>query len=383
MKAMQHEARAVLIAIGMCCPVAAIAEARQDSPAKTPAPARAPGAAPADAQRFRDAVERSQLREKALDMLVAAVLSADPLARANALEGLHAAPKRAEDAVRAALTDDNAGVRFVAAMTVGQLKLRQSAPFVETLLNDSDPRVRGAAIFALVKCGKQPDQTSLADMLQSDDPRIRSEAARLVGFIGNPSAAPMLKAAAADADARNRQLYGPNPSEQRFQLERLFQLQVAEALVRLGEGTALDSIRAALYPSSREGFESAAVAAQILGGLKDEKAAPMLVELIEQTVPGSPPAADPRQREYVQPREVRLAAAMALAQMNFPDGVYVAEMYEKDADPAVRAQAAFVFGAVGRASDLARLETLMSDEVEMVRISAGASVLKILERSGR
>jgi HEAT repeat protein len=368
------------------------------------APSRAPSENPSGpgSDRFKTAVERSQLRERALDLLVEASLGADPLLRANAIEGLQAAPKRAENAVRAGLQDENAGVRFVCAMTVGQLKLRASVPFVEPLLSDPDPRVRGAAILALTLNGKKIDQTPLAQLLASDDARIRAEGARLVGLVGNPTAIPMLKSSAAAADRRNRLSNGGAQSETQYQLERLFQLQLAEALARLGDASALDSLRAALYPSSREGFESAALAAQILGLLKDTKSAAQLVELVEQRVtpedggaaPGGAPGdaaptgrgsrrdgkSGPRQGEFLQPKEVRLAAAGALAQMGYPDGMYVARSYMNDAEPAIRAQSAFVLGWGGQVQDLASLEGLMSDSDGMVRVSAAAAAVRALSR---
>lgn len=365
------------------------------------------GSAPSpESERFKSAVERSQLRERALDLLVEASLGADPLLRANAIEGLQAAPKRAENAVRAGLQDENAGVRFVCAMTVGQLKLRGSVPFVEPLLNDADPRVRGAAILALTLNGRKVDQTPLAQLLAADDARIRAEGARLVGLAGNPSAIPMLKSSAAAVDRRNRLSNGGAQSETQYQLERLFQLQLAEALARLGDASALDSLRAALYPSSREGFESAALAAQILGLLKDTKSAAQLVELVEQRVtpedggaaPGGAPGGAPGdaapagrgsrrdgksasgQGEFLQPKEVRLAAAGALAQMGYPDGMYVARSYMNDAEPAIRAQSAFVLGWGGQVQDLTALEGLMSDADGMVRVSAAAAAVRALSR---
>src|SRR5687768_5713567 len=60
------------------------------------------------------------LREPAISLLLQASDSPSPLLRANALEGLHSAPEHVEQVVRRALGDENRGVRFVAAMSVGK-----------------------------------------------------------------------------------------------------------------------------------------------------------------------------------------------------------------------------------------------------------------------
>lgn len=322
-----------------------------------------------------DLVAQSALRERALQVLTDGAVSNNALIRANSIEGLQVAPSRAEAAARAGLTDENPGVRFVAAMTVGTLRLKDSAPFLEPLLDDSDPRVRCAAMFALTRLGKPVDLTPLAQLLEDPDPRYRSEAARVLGELGNPSAIPMLRTAAAQSTRTGTNSGG----EGRYQSERIFQLQVAEALARLGDQGASDSIRAALYPAAREGFESAALAAQILGNIRDSKAVGQLVDLIEQVAPGSRQFEDPRKNTFVQPPEVRLAAARSLAQMGYPGGMYVAEMYEKDPNPAVRSQVAFVFGAGGRPGDLKALERLMADPSPMVQVAAAAAALRLLE----
>lgn len=328
--------------------------------------------------RFRSQVTRSQLRERAIEMLSKAVLDPSPLIRANALEGLQSAPKRAEAAVRAGLSDENAGVRFVAAMTVGQLKLKTSSAFVEPLLADPSPQVQAAAIYAMAQCGRNPDPSPLGSMLMDSDARVRSEAARIVGLLGNPSAIPMLKSAAAEADRRNRMMGGA--SDQQFQLERVFQLQVAEALSRLGEPNASDPIRAALYPQGREGLESAAFAAQLLGDLKVEKAVAELVDLVEQATPETAKNKDARQRQFVQPKEVRLAAATALAKMGYRDGLYVAEQFRADEDPAVRAQAAFLMSQGARIADIPALEAMLDDPSPVAAVAAAAATLKALDR---
>lgn len=318
-------------------------------------------------------IEKSELRERSLALLQELARSDNALLRANAVEGLQPAPARCEPLVRAALTDDNVGVRFAAAMTVGRLKLKSSAPLVRPLLSDTDPSVRASAIFALSKTGQNVDQTELASMLMSGDLRARSNAAYILGELGNPSATPMLR----DAARQN------NPGEAPIGV-RLFRLQLAEALVKLGDKPSADVIEAALYPSNRDDFEAAVLAAQIIGEVKIEKAAGQLVNLIEMQPTGSPKPADPRQGVYLQPRELRLAAAASMAKLGYYGGWYVGDSYASDPEPAVRAQAAFVLGATAKRetvnASISRLEKLLDDDNPMVQCSAAAAMLKMLER---
>ncbi len=319
-------------------------------------------------------IEKSQLRERCLAMLQDMARADNALLRANAIEALQPAPSRCEPVVRAGLADENLGVRFIAAMTVGKLKLKTSAPMVRPLLSDPDPSVRAAAIYALVRTGNAADQTELSALLMNGDARARANAAFILGELGNSSAVPMLRDAA-------RQ---PAPANAPASV-RLFRLQLAEAMVKLGDKTAGDTLEAALYPSSREDFEAAVLAAQIIGEVKIEKAASQLVNLIEQQPSGAPRAADPRDATYLQPRELRLAAAAALAKMGYRGGWYVGDMYAKDPEPAARAQAAFVLGATAHKQTLnpsiSRLENMLEDESPMVRCSAAAALLKVLERN--
>ncbi len=347
-----------------------------DSRAAAPAPAAGGNPAPI-AQ-----VNRSAARERAIQILLEAALSREPLHRANALEGLLPVPSRVEAVARAALADDNVGVRYAACIVIGKLKQKSSLPMVEPLVNDPDPRVQGAALYAISRCGKPVNFTPLARALQHPDYRVRAEAARVLGDLGNRTATPMLRAAAANVESGD------------LVEAKLFRLQIAEAMVKLGEPDVIDSVRAALFPPTRNDYEVSVLAAQILGELKDQRAARDLIRVIEQradaaqatstpiTPPGAsqPSSAPADTREYAQPRELRLAAASALGKMGYPDGVYVADDFAADPDPLVRQQAALVLGDAGLPRSLAQLDGMMVDPSPEVRIAAAAAALKLIER---
>lgn len=322
-----------------------------------------------NAQRARKAPEKpsvieiSALRERALEILNEAAFSDSALMRANAIEGLHPVPGRAEQVIRMALADENVGVRYAAATSVGILELDNAAEAVRPLLSDSDDRVRAASIFALHQLGEDVNINPLARLLQSRDARTRSSVVWLLGEMGNPSAIPMLK------DAADQKTWG-TPIE-----DRLFRLQVAEALIKLDELEAISSLRAALYPSSQSEFEVAVLAAQIIGEVEDRAASAQLVTLIEAQTDAS----TPRDPQWIYPPELRLQAAAALAKMGFDDGTYVADAYLDHRNDAIRAQSAYVLGEIGNEANLPRLEALLEDESPLVQVYAASAIIKILE----
>jgi len=326
-------------------------------------------------RRYVSLVEQSRLRERCIDLLLASAASENPLLRANAIEGLSNAPTRIEPVIRSGLVDENAAVRFVATMSAGRLRLRSMSRRLWQLRNDSDPRVQAAALFALVQVGESVDLSPLAQFLAHPNPQVRAEAARVLGELGNPSASAMLKAAAARPAPTSAKSDGTSRIA-----EQLFQLQVAEALVKLGHRGESDAIRAALYPPAREGFEAATLAAQILGAVHDERAIGQLVDLIEQRVPGTGESDDPRRDQFLQPPELRLATARSLAQMGYPGGLYVGQTYAHEPNPVLRSQAAFVLSQAGGQPQIAELAEMLDDPSPIVQVAAAASILELLDR---
>ncbi len=314
-----------------------------------------------------DAITQSALRERSLELLTREALSESAMLRANSIEALHPVPTRAEAAARAGLTDSNIGVRYVATMTVGKLKLSGMTPAVRPLLQDPEPLIRAAAIYALARNGEKVDQTPLGQLLMDSNPRVRSNTAYLLGELGNPSAIPMLKEA-----ARMRAM---GDSTQ----VRLFNLQVAEALIKLGELDSANSLEAALYPKLAEDFEAAVLSAQIIGEVKNRRAIWQLVNLIETQATGASGGELTGKVAYLYPKELRLAAATALAKMGEIDGVFVADELVGHPDPVIRSQVAFLYAATGQRAYLRRLEPMLSDDSPLVRVAAAAGILKLID----
>ncbi len=318
------------------------------------------GRAPAvTASKFKDPVALAALRERAVSVIESGVRSPEAEVRANSIEAANKLPARMENLVALGLTDTNEGVRTVSAMSVGRSKLDRLTPAANTLRNDPSPYVRSAAIFALAMNGREVDLSPLATMLNGDgSTRVRAHVAFILGELGNPSAAPMIKAAGRQNAAR-----AANAGQTDTQL---MQLQFAEALVKLtNDGSSLESLRAALYPSRPEELEATALAVQILGQVRDRKSVDNLIYL----------ASYKDESGNLLPAEVRLSVAGALARMGMPQGAFMAEQYWKTEIPAVRAQCAYVYGVTGGPQNLERLETLLGDAEERVRVAAADGVL--------
>lgn len=306
-----------------------------------------------------DTVAVSSLRERALVLLEGMARDESPEIRANAVEALSAAPGRLDAALPAALADENQAVRTVGAMSVGREKLDRSLPLVEPLLNDPSPYVRAAAIYAMRSNDPSFNPSALAPILLGDpSPRVRSHVAFILGELGDPSAKGLLR------QAGKQRLPRAAAAE-----TRLFQLQIAEALVKLGDDSQLEAVRAALYPSSPDELEGVALAIQILGEVGDRGA-------IDQLIYRSGAKDDSGQ---MLPPEIRLAIAASLARLGLTEGSFIAEEYVDSERPTVRAQAAHVLGQTGRSQHLGRLEQMMDDPEAMVRLAAAAAILRMTE----
>lgn len=299
-----------------------------------------------------------ELRAGALRLLSQAADSTNALLRANATEAMQAARRdEAESIVRLGLADENRGVRFVAAMTVAELEMADLATLVEPLLDDPSGSVRAAAILALHRTGREVDPTPLSGMLMTNDAELRGNAAMVLGELGNPSAIPMLRSALRE------------PLEMTtVTRQRIVELQIAEAMVKLGRTSELEVIHAALFNPEQQA-ELVALACQILGRLGDPTYAPAMEN-----------KALTRGRQE-QPAEVRLAAATALAHLDPSKApISVPLEFVKHDRYELRAYAAASLGWFGDPLALGALRSLLADENPVVQVAAAGSILRITSR---
>lgn len=303
-----------------------------------------------------DAVKMSQIREKAIQVIEESAASPDGQVRGYACEGASLVPNRLGSILVKGLDDPTPGVKAMAAVASGRVKYLPAAAKASSLTNDPSPFVRISAIYALSKLGKPIDPSPLAGYLTGSEPLpVRSQSAWVIGEIGNRSALPMLRAAAIENIARSRPLE-----------VQIFQLQCGEARVKLGDNEPIEGIRAALFPARPEDFETAVLAVQIIGEVKDARSMDQLIYLSEyRDGRGNP-----------MPAEFRLACATAIAKLGLDRGAFLADEYAQDPNPTIRQQAASVYGYTAKPQHFPTLEAMMNDPVPMVRVVAASSVIR-------
>jgi len=313
------------------------------------------------APRGAASIERSHRELKAVAVEILLGLSDDPSPeiRANALEALQGHTASLESVAALGLSDRSAGVRSVAAMVVGKQGLGELSPMLEGLAKDLSPFVRASAMFALAKlrgAGVDVDLTPLSVMLlESEDIRVSSHAAFVLGELGNGSAIPLLQ------QAGGRQ-WGQTAPIRR----QLFRLQIAEAMIKLGDVESMDAVRSALYPSRPEELEATALAVQIIGEVRDRGAIDQLIYLVDEN------------SDRPMPAEVRLAVAGALAKLGLLEGGFIADEYSQNENAVIRAQAAAVYGRTGQGEHLPKLEGMLLDDSAQVRAGSAGAILEIL-----
>lgn len=328
-------------------------------------PARSAGEGPAS----------GSLRERAVQEILAASRSGDVQLRANAMEAAALLPDRVPSLVRLGLEDANPVVRFAAAVIAGQQKLVDLVPALQKRLEDehrlleaarerlteahgagrdtsslvSDVEalvsVRGAILYAMRRCGRKVDVSDLSGMLASRSPGLRGNAATLLGLLGDRSAVPMLQEAAGRAMPRASAVQ-----------DRLVAVQLAEAVVRLGDDSALDPIRAAAYSDLPE---VRVQAVDSLGQLGDRRMEPAMKQMLAS-----------------KHEELKVIAARSLARLGDHEGLEVLLAGAGSEEPILRALAASSLGWFAEAKASAAVEKLLGDPVPQVRLAAATAVLR-------
>ncbi|NOG55540.1 MAG: HEAT repeat domain-containing protein [Planctomycetes bacterium] len=317
-----------------------------------------------------DPVAVEALRAEALQYLQEMTADPYPGYRANAIEALADVPEVGEQVARTGLSDENPAVRYASAMVIGRRLYASSAPLVNALVRDVDPSVRLASLYAMKRNGYRVDLTPLADALRSSpDARVRANAAYILGELGDPTAITLLR------DALTYDVPKSTVAD-----IRIYQLQVAEALVKLGDHNSLSRLRAPLYTRDPADGEIAAFAAAILGRVGDRSSIPDLVKIVAMW------------KEYRYSAEIRLAAMGSLAQLGQPpDPEMIAEYLgpEFQADEAnvwvrgVRSQATYVLGLIESSEVVLPylVGLYRTDGDDLVRIPAAAGLLNHLPAS--
>lgn len=309
-------------------------------------------------------MDEQELRDDAVAYLRSRLQDEYPLYRANAIEALQFDPELGEQAARAGLEDENLAVRFVSAFAIGKHRYTSSAALAHALLRDPSPSVVAAATLALKNNGREVDLGALAKMLQSADPTTAGNAALVLGEIGDESAIGLLRDALHYAP--------PQVSEQE---QRIVQLQIAEAMAKLGDPTAVARIRTQLYARAGQDGELTALAASMLGDLNAVRTIPDLTAIVGKW------------KQYRHSAEVRLAALKSLAQLGEPMPVELVTEYLGSTfqDPvletarSIRSQAIYVLGHYPADAVLGTVAmSFLDDPREEVRLQAAAAIVRLV-----
>jgi len=330
-----------------------------------------------------------QVKPQAYAVVEAAGRHEQSRIRLAALEAVEFAPDAAFEMARSGMADENPAVRFASLVTVGKLKIERLADASADFLRDENASVRGAAIFALARCGRRVDLTPLANMLGSSSPGTRANAAMLIGQLGDRQAIEMLREMAAEPMPR------VSPAERTW-----VRLQFAEAMIRLAPDDAevLGSIRASVYSNLDD---VRVLSIQILGEVRDKSVQGGLAHIIDRE----------------NPIQVKIAAAQSLARMGDKQGLAILleassfdekrlgkelENYARrieaeggagpelqavraliadrtqrgNAAAEVRAQAARALGWVNDKKAAQQVSAMLEDPDPIVRVAAAAAVLQ-------
>lgn len=159
-------------------------------------------------------------------------------------------------ALKRCITDENAGVRQLAAMALGAARDESSVSELGKLLGDTDQKVREAAANALLDIGPA-SVPALMEQLAQGDIATRTDAAKLLGDLGDPAA--IIKLAHA--------LYDP---------ERSVGKQAREALRKIAQNNPTAFID--LLNHRDERLRGAGV--YMLGKVQDYSAVPTLIKIL-------------------------------------------------------------------------------------------------------
>ena len=294
-------------------------------------------------------------QNRAVQQILVSARSQDPILRANALEAAEALPNRIRPLVQQALMDQESVVRYAALVTIGKLKLSDVATNAKQFLNDPNDSVKAAAIFAMARnFGTQSsnpgnqwavDVSPIGKMVMSTHPTTKGNAAYLLGLMGNPSAIPMLKAA-----ARKRLPAAPQVRE------LIIRVQIAEAIYRLGDTEVVDSIRSGMFSQFDE---VRIISTQILGRLYDRQWEPAMETALRK-----------------DPIELKLAAAGSLGRFGNRKGLDIILDAAQSGSALLRSQAAICLGMFrNEPKAIQMLIGMLTDQVESVRLAAAAGLL--------
>ena len=282
-------------------------------------------------------------------VILDAITDSNPRIRAKAVE-IVASTKQRDfmPYVQKLLKDDFVPVRFLAALTVGELNYRPASRDIQKLLKDEDRNVQIAAAYAAEKLHISKNALkTLTKAAKSQNQTVRANAALLLGKRGNKDAIEILNwiRNSNDSDDKSR-------------------FQAAEAIARLGDNSIYPKLWTMILSPYNDvrimGIEAMAALATI-------EAQNALITMLDDEI-----------------LEVRLAAAQHLGELGNNAGEpEVLDVFEKALlnnldqieQKRVKSRTAMAIGCLCTDRLKKYLPRLINDESALVRLAAAKAVL--------
>ena len=293
-----------------------------------------------------------------------------------------------------AFEDENARIRGIAAIKLGQLGRVEVVQPLIGLLKDSDWDIRSGAAKVLGQLGDPRAVQPLLPLLEDSDSSVRNRAAEALGRLGDsqvlPSLLPLLKDSDSEVRWHAAEVLGqlgdsqvlpsllPLLNDSYYEVRR----SVVNALGQLGDPQVLPSLLPLLQDSESSVRSSVANA---LGQLGDPQAVPSLLPLLQDSNSnvrinvanvlgqlGAPPQVLPSLLPLLQDSawEVRINVANALSQLGDPQAVPSLLPLLQDSESSVRSSAVKALGQLGDPQAVPSLLPLLQNSDFYIRNSA-------------
>lgn len=229
----------------------------------------------------------ARFRESAVDVLEEAAFGLDPAGRMQALEAFsQVAPREglALQAIPLNLENEYPGASFAALMAAGEIGANYLIDVIRTRAEHPNANVRLAAIFCLHKFGDTSRTGEIATaLLNHEDPKVRANAAFIIGKLGGKQQIKLLKTAL------------------RREKKDLPKLQILESLALLGDKYATERL---IFEGYSEVPQQSAIGLMMLANAKADAAEELFWFRVQSS----------------KWPEVRLQAVRGLARLGYPQG---------------------------------------------------------------
>ena len=272
--------------------------------------------------------ERLEIQNRALDLLLLAARSELEDVSCNAIEALVKIGTRdALPIYRQAIHSASPMVRYAGYCALGELRDRTVLEQLRAGTYDESAHVKLAAAYALCRCGKDGyAQVMIAALMSAPEENVRSDAAGLLGRLGEPRAIPWLRSAlrvTANERAKPVKLaiYGAlaqlGQKDAVIELVRYSQGDVATRadalliLADLGHRDGREALRYRLLSTAEDYDEARLIAARGMGKLGDASGFDLALRMITYTDPNKKPTPENPSRTF----PMRSMAVHALAEI--------------------------------------------------------------------